>query len=106
MNGLGGGGYHHHHRGFYPYPFPIQYPQYGPWWGSERILLVEPDPPKDPCPVGYIYSKKLKRCVKKIADSKLPRGLKGLDGILEDPLNVIAMVGVGILGYWLGKRGR
>lgn len=106
MGRTGLGWHHRRGGGFYPYPFPIQYPTWGPQWGAERILLVEPDPPKDPCPVGFIYSKKLKRCVKKIADSKLPKGLKGLDGILEDPMNVIAMVAVGALGYFLGKRSR
>lgn len=97
---------HRHHRGFYPYPFPVQYPTWGPAWGAERILLVEPDkkkPQADPCPGGFVYNKTTHKCVKKPKGAK---ALHGLEGVLEDPLNVITIIGAGILGYFLGKRAR
>lgn len=102
MHGLSGGGGHHRRRGggFYPYPYPIQYPSYGPWWGSERILLVEPDPGKDPCPPKYVLSKATNKCVK-VAKGQA-KGLLGDDE--PHPLySTAGLVLVGALGYFLGK---
>lgn len=94
-----------YHRRSYPYPFPIQYPTWGPWWGSERILLVEPDKKPDPCPTKWEL--KDGKCVKKVKEGLLKRlGLHGLDGALDNPMNVAVIAGAGLLGYFLGKRSK
>lgn len=90
-----------HRRGWHPWGSYGYNPWgYGPWWGSERILLVEPDPKPDPCPRGFVLSATTKKCVKGKKEA-----LKGLDGILENPMNLLVLVGVGYLAYKLGKRG-
>jgi hypothetical protein len=85
---------HRRRSGYYPiYPYPVQYPTYGPWWGSERILLVEPDPKPDPCPSGFVLSKATGKCM--FAPTK--KGTSGLG--LFPPESTSDWIIVGGLAY-------
>lgn len=94
--------HHHHHHGgggggflpgWYGGPWGYDYPT------TSEVFLVDDATRVDPCPPGYVISKKTGRCEK-------PKALAGLGDaeVLGMPLWMVAALGVG--GYLIYKKMR